>query len=272
MILAMRHKLKMSVTEMHEKEKMAGKKGPSQTPAASNVHARLATTLTNAESKKGIVYEAPIRMFPLNKVRYRGDDKFPFELLCDVPRTIKKSLEALNMSKVAGGDGEEAKNGSSEVPGAAQKGNELLKFLKFNESGFNNLVVYLFWIIVSEWFNDFESISFTPEFITKVREALYEQYRKIYFNYLLRMRQQVMDSIIDIIPYLLAEIIRNFIQLKLRNHDLPLNLNKTFLMLISSIFRELYGFETSEISIALQKKTFIKSLAERIKTNVKRKQ
>ena len=84
-----------------------------------------------------------------------------------------------------------------------------------------------------------------------------------------------MDSIIDILPFLLAEIIRNLIQQKLRNHDLPLNLNKTFLLLISSIFRELYGFETSEVSIALQKKSFIKSLADRIKTNktnVKRKQ
>lgn len=39
-------------------------------------------------------------MYPLTKVRYTKDEKFPFELLCDVPRTVKKSLEALNMSQI----------------------------------------------------------------------------------------------------------------------------------------------------------------------------
>ena len=59
-----------------------------------------------------------------------------------------------------------------------------------------------------------------------------------------------MDNIIDILPFFLAEIIRNLIQTKLRNHDLPLQLNKTFILLIGSIFRELYGFDTSEIRLA----------------------
>ena len=121
----------------------------------------------------------------------------------------------------------------------------MIKFLKYNESGFNNLVVYLFWIVISDWFNDYDHISFPQEFIAEVRHALTEQYRAIYFNYLLRLRQQVMDSIIDILPFYLAEILRTLIQIKLRNHDLPLQLNKTFLLLISAVFSELYGFQTS---------------------------
>jgi len=113
-------------------------------------------------------------MYPLNKVIYRDDLKLPFELLCDVPRTIKKSLEALNMSKILGESGSDdgfGMQGLSQVfatdgkKGGSfstedRKSNELFKFLKYNESGFNNLVVYLFWIIISDWFND-DHISFT---------------------------------------------------------------------------------------------------------------
>ena len=54
------------------------------------------------------------------------------------------------------------------------KHNELFKFLKYNESGFNNMVVYLFWIVISDWFNDNDNISFPHEFITEVRHALTE--------------------------------------------------------------------------------------------------
>ena len=110
--------------------------------------------------------------------------------------------------------------------------------------------MYLFWIIISDWFTDNDLISFPQEFIAEVRNALTEQYRAIYFGYLLRMRKQVMDSIIDILPFFLAEILRTVIQSKLRNHELPLQLDKTFILLISAVYRELYGFETSEISLA----------------------
>lgn len=44
-------------------------------------------------------------MYTLGKVRYNGGRKFPFELASDVPRTIKKSLEAINMHKIPGGKG-----------------------------------------------------------------------------------------------------------------------------------------------------------------------
>ena len=81
-----------------------------------------------------------------------------------------------------------------------------------------------------------------------------------------------MDSIIDILPFLLAEVMRMLIQSKLRNHEIPLQLNKTFLLLIAEVYRELYGFETSELSLEQQKKKYIKSLADRIKdSNIKKR-
>jgi len=190
-------------------------------------------------------------MYPINKVRYNNDNKFPFELLSDVPRTIKVALKALNMHKMPG-----AATDSNQVteewhqqpalslpkggfifekPPLKQKSNELLKFLAYNESAFNNVVVYLFWIVVSSWFSDFENLRFPTKFIKQVREALCEQYRLMYFNYLLRLRQTVMDSIIDILPFLLAEIIKSLIKQKLRN-EIPFQHNKTFLLLIGEVF------------------------------------
>ena len=100
------------------------------------------------------------------------------------------------------------------------------------------------------WFtDDHESVNFPPKFLNEIREALTEQYRVIYFNYLIRLHQEVMDSIMDILPFLLAEIVRTLIQTKLRNQELPLYHNKAFVWLISAIFRELYGYETSELSL-----------------------
>ena len=49
------------------------------------------------------------------------------------------------------------------------KKNELEKFVKYNESGFNNMIVYLFWIVVSYLFKDFDHISFPEEFINEIR-------------------------------------------------------------------------------------------------------
>ena len=97
-----------------------------------------------------------------------------------------------------------------------------------------------------------------------MRDALCEQYRKIHFNYLIRLNRKVMDNVIDIIPFFLAEIIRYLIQMKLINHEIPLQQNRTFILLISSIMREFYGFQVSESTIDAQKRVFIKSLAARI--------
>ena len=49
----------------------------------------------------------------MNKVRYPGDEKFPFELLVDVPRTVKKSLEALNMKKIYGHQADDPVGGAT---------------------------------------------------------------------------------------------------------------------------------------------------------------
>ena len=49
------------------------------------------------------------------------------------------------------------------------KKNELEKFVKYNESGLNNVIVYLFWIVVSSLFNDFDHISYPEEFINEIR-------------------------------------------------------------------------------------------------------
>ena len=132
----------------------------------------------------------------------------------------------------------------------ANKPNALLQFLAMNESGFNNMTVYLFWIIMHSWFgSEYPSLSFPEAFIQEVREALCDQYRAIYFNYLIRLRHIVMDRIIDILPFFLAEIITTLIQTKLRNHELPISNNKTFILLISEVYKELYGLEISELSL-----------------------
>ena len=60
---------------------------------------RLVNT-TAANTKKGAVAptEVPITMYPLNKVRYMNNNRLPMLVLCDVPRTVKKALEALNLN------------------------------------------------------------------------------------------------------------------------------------------------------------------------------
>ena len=73
------------------------------------------------------------------------------------------------------------------------------------------MVVYLFWIVVSVLFTDYGSISFPVEFINEVRSALIEQYRAIYFNYLVRLKQRITDLIIEVLPHLFAETVRQAI-------------------------------------------------------------
>ena len=109
---------------------------------------------------------------------------------------------------------------------------ELRLFLKHNESGFQNLVVYLFWIIVSEWFNEQESQQFPDHFVGMLRESLCEQYRLIYFKYLIRLRNSVRENIIDILPFFLSEMIRILLVLKLSDIDVPMQRNRTFLIII----------------------------------------
>ena len=80
---------------------------------------------------------------------------------------------------------------------------------------------------------------------TRVMTSVGLSYQKIYFHYLLRLKQQVTDNILEILPFLLAETVRYAIGAKLKNHLLPLHLPKTQVLLTGMVFRELFGYETS---------------------------
>lgn len=45
-----------------------------------------------------------------------------------------------------------------------------------------------------------------------------ERYKAIYFNYLLRLKQHVADKLIELLPFLLADLIKRAFQEKLRDH------------------------------------------------------
>ena len=65
-----------------------------------------------------------------------------------------------------------------------------------------------------------------------LRESLCVQYRLIYFKYLIRLRNSVRENIIDILPFFLSEMIRILLVLKLRDIDVPMQRNRTFLIII----------------------------------------
>ena len=98
-----------------------------------------------------------------------------------MPRILEKALRNINQTKLS--------RVSKSVKNEENEGGELHNFVRYNESGLNNLLVYLFWIVVSFLFNDFDHISFTLEFIEEVRQVMIVQYRAIYFNYLLRLKK-----------------------------------------------------------------------------------
>ena len=128
--------------------------------------------------------EHDVIVYPLNKVRYKDDFKFPFELLCDVPRTLRKSIEAMKMKKVqvtqqsehAGEFDREKTLGNTLMTNfynsvsdfnalfsvtqkdTKKKSNELIKFLECNESGCHNMIVYLFWLVITSWYHEHHQI------------------------------------------------------------------------------------------------------------------
>lgn len=61
---------------------------------------------------------------------------------------------------------------------------------------------------VSVIFKDLDHISFPKEFIEEVRQAMREQYRAIYFKFLLRLKHSLMDGLIEILPFFLAQCVR----------------------------------------------------------------
>lgn len=72
-----------------------------------------------------------------------------------------------------------------------------------------------------------------------------------------------MDAIVEILPFFFAETIRHALSVKLKNHDLPLKEDKTYTLLCSVVFRELFGYEASEMYIRQGKKRFIKKADDR---------
>jgi len=79
MVLALRHKLRKSlscVSLSHTPINL--QKTVTNTPGGNNPMKQLVNS-TTADAKKGAgANEAPIKIYPLSKVRYNGDDKFPF--------------------------------------------------------------------------------------------------------------------------------------------------------------------------------------------------
>ena len=78
-----------------------------------------------------------------------------------------------------------------------------------------------------------------------LRNALGQQYKLIYFHYMIRMKRAAMDAVQEIFPFVLVVIVRELIEAKIRN--LPLNLSEknTHHLLISMVYEELHGISTS---------------------------
>ena len=103
------------------------------------------------------------------------------------------------------------------------------------------MTVYLFWIVASILFEKepdekLEVVSFPIEFIDEIREALIEQYKLMYFKYLVRLKQSYMDAIIEVVPFFFTETVLHALKVKLKGHELPLGHSKTIFLICSVIF------------------------------------
>ena len=128
--------------------------------------------------KGNTMQASDIASFTRNRVRYYDDRKFPFELSSEIDYIVQKALEWVNHSHF------DEKFGVDPA-----LNNEFHHFLSYNRSGVNNLVIYLFWITVSILLNDINDVSFPKEFIDEVRVAMKDQFRAIYFNFILRLKR-----------------------------------------------------------------------------------
>lgn len=90
MVLAMRHKLRKSLSMVSLPQSTINNLIPKTvTNTPSNNPMKQLVNSTTADAKKGAgANEAPIKIYPLSKISYNGDNKFPFQVLCDVSRTI----------------------------------------------------------------------------------------------------------------------------------------------------------------------------------------
>ena len=69
----------------------------------------------------------------------------------------------------------------------------------------------------------------------------------MYFDYLVRLKQFAMDSIIEVLPFLLAETVQVAVKEKFSDRKLPLHSESICILFVKSIFLELYGYETSDL-------------------------
>ena len=134
-----------------------------------------------------------IASYQLSSVRYYDDHKLPFQLLQDISEIIEShtipNLNFKGLGKKAGPN----TNGSNK--------SEFQNFYAFNKSGIHNMVIYLFWEVLSVFFSE---ICFPSEFIDEVKQEFQWTYKEIYFKYLLRLKRQSMDALNEFLPFFLT--------------------------------------------------------------------
>ena len=200
---------------------------------------------------KVLRHKSEVERYEVSDVQYRGVKSFPFKLLGDLPRIFMDNILPVMKFRYSVTD----KSGRKL---AKFRDNELIRFVKFNESGIANLVVYLFWIVVQVFFQDHkEQINLTKEFIDEIKLEANAQYKKIYCGYLIRINRDIMDAILEILPFFLTRTVKYCLAVKLRGHGLPLEKDKTFCLIFSVIFYELFGHKMTDYAILKGKKRYI---------------
>ena len=71
-----------------------------------------------------------------------------------------------------------------------------------------------------------------------------------------------MDMIVETLPFFLAETCRYALIVKLKKHNVPLEHEKIFTLLCQVIFRELFGYEASELYIKKRRQNYIKRFSD----------
>lgn len=151
-------------------------------------------------------------MFSLSEVKYRNDAKLPFNLLDAIPGFFCDILRLVKFGQI------------SKQFNITELELTFASFAHFNSSLVKNALVYLFWLVAARWLN--EAIKFTPEMIKQLRKALAEQVALITVNFLVKLRREYMDALIEMLPYVYALTIRQIFNSKIKDHDLNLNLSK----------------------------------------------
>ena len=112
----------------------------------------------NITTTNEVPLEAPIKngiqIFKLEHIKYNDDRRLPFMVLKDVNKVMKDSLEAINFELLG------------QAMHTTDIQNIFKKMISHNESSFNNLVVYVFWIIIGRWFAE---VNFTDKFMDELR-------------------------------------------------------------------------------------------------------